>query len=124
MNKCELDTFGQLLMSEVRDESIIRYQNILNGTLKPQYAQRLHKEIIESCDGNLDAVEKLARSVVDNVIFNFLSMLEEHSGNLKLVHVTGLKRTNLNSISDGLAGELFSDDGWITKYSKENGLIE
>ena len=29
------------------------------------------------------------------------------------------KKENLNDLSDGLSGELYTEDGWIKNYSKE-----
>ena len=48
---------------------------------------------------------------------NFLlgTLQEEEHEEIELT----VKGRNLNEISDGLAGELYTEDGWIQKYTKQ-----
>ena len=43
-----------------------------------------------------------------------LEMFEQHD-DIEL----NMSNENLNQISDGLAGELYTEDGWIQKFSKQ-----
>lgn len=46
-------------------------------------------------------------------VFNFLFLFEEDDK--KEILVSG---KNITEISDGLSGELFTEDGWISRFSK------
>lgn len=45
---------------------------------------------------------------------NMLFMIEEHE-EIELLY----KEENIAEKSDGLSGELYTEDGWIEKYSKK-----
>ncbi|MDE6209993.1 MAG: hypothetical protein K2M73_10030 [Lachnospiraceae bacterium] len=49
-----------------------------------------------------------------NVLDSFLFMVEQHEDICLLYD-----NINLNEESDGLSGELYTEDGWIEKYSSQ-----
>jgi len=112
------DFLGKELMSSVRDSSISRFQNILNGKLKSKEAIELTSELEKLNESQRAFIEKIVIKTVDNVMFNFLNMLEENEDTISLV-LTDEKgnKSNVVELSDGLSGELFTEDGWISKFS-------
>ncbi|EFS6814276.1 hypothetical protein JR617_000290 [Listeria monocytogenes] len=52
--------------------------------------------------------------IVDNTLFNILTMFEQSEDKLTLL----ANHENIIEASDGLAGELFTEDGWISKFSQ------
>lgn len=113
-NKDILNGFGASLMTSVRDRSIDRFEKIQSGSLKAPKAIELHDLLSQFSIEQQSIIKKLIIESVDNTIFNFLFMFEENEDKKILV-----SDININEISDGLSGELFSDDGWISRFSKK-----
>lgn len=109
-----LDDFGSALMRRVRDRSLGRYENIQRGALKSQRAIELHDLLSEFDEQQQMAIKILITESIDNTLFNLLFMFEEDED--KEIVVADV---NISEISDGLAGELFSEDGWITRFSQK-----
>ena len=59
-------------------------------------------------------INELIPQVVDLCLHNMLCMFEEHED-----FVISIDEENLNDLSDGLAGELYSADGWISRFSEQ-----
>ncbi|MEL4888808.1 hypothetical protein N6P31_17380 [Pectobacterium betavasculorum] len=109
-----LDEFGCAVMHMVRDRSIDRFEKIQLGTLKSQRAIELHNLLSDFDDKQKEVIKNLITECIDNTIFNFLSMFEEDEDKKILA-----SDVNINEISDGLSGELFTEDGWIDQFSKK-----
>ena len=61
-------------------------------------------------------VGRLLVSAVDSGIVRFLHFIDEHELTLLFRCHSG-EIVNVREISDGLAGELHTKDGWIAKFS-------
>lgn len=109
----ELDEFGQLFIEEVRDVSIRRVKAILSGTLKAEPDRILHAEL--SAIGHRETLEEFGVYVVNHVVFNILWFFEQNE-DYRLIGPSG---SSLSEESDGLQGELFTEDGWIARFSDE-----
>ena len=114
-----LHKFGRILISEVRDEAIDKYEMIASGTMKSAPAIELHNKLSNFTEDQLSIVRQLVVSSIDDVIHNFLWMLEQHEGDVDLLCGVdgGLNKQNVRELSDGLSGEIYTEDGWISKYS-------
>ena len=113
-DKDVLDDFGSATMRMVRDRSLDKFEKIQLGTLKSQRAIELHNLLSEFDEKQKEVIKTLIIETVDNTIFNFLFMFEEDEGKKILV-----SDVNVNEISDGLSGELFTKDGWISRFSQK-----
>jgi len=115
-----LDTFGQILISEVRDEALEEFQMTLQGTMKSAAALDLYQKLRSFNDEELSIIREVVLSSIDDVLHNFLWMLEQNEDDLELYCGDGKGSTkrNINELSDGLAGELYTEDGWIARFSK------
>lgn len=113
-----LDEFGKLLVKSVRDEVLGKYGMIMDGTVKSARADEIRRQLKAFGDIEIQRVQNVLSHVVDDVIHSTLWMLEQNEDKLELAvrDVTGSPR-NLVSASDGLAGELYSEDGWIARFS-------
>ncbi|MCG8710683.1 hypothetical protein JHU04_003982 [Brenneria sp. 4F2] len=109
-----LDDFGSSVMRMVRDRSLNDFERIQSGTLKSQTALALHHLLSEFDEKQKKAIKTLIIESIDRTIFNFLFMFEEDEDKKILA-----SDVNINQISDGLAGELFTEDGWINRFSQK-----
>ncbi|GKX68783.1 hypothetical protein [Inconstantimicrobium mannanitabidum] len=118
MDKDCLEKYGQILMSDVRDRTIRSMDMILSGRMKGITA----KSILENISGfnaeQVEALKYLISKTVDLSLHNMLCMIEDND-EINVEISTGNLACNIKDISDGLAGELYTEDGWIMKYSKQ-----
>ncbi len=117
-DKILLDLFGQKIMKNVRDQAIFEFESTLSGKMKSVNARYLHSSLSDFDEKKIDILRKFVLTSIDDVIYQFLNLLEQNETNLKLIISDRNIEKNVVSISDGLSGELFSEDGWIEKYSK------
>lgn len=120
INNNLLEKFGHLLMTEVRDETLEKYEMISSGKLKSSIALELHNKLSTLDQEQLSVVMGIVMSSIDDTIHNFLWMFEQYEDIVQVICHEDEITANLNDISDGLSGELYTDDGWITRFSKYN----
>jgi len=113
-----LEKFGQILMTEVRDEAIEKYEMIVSGKMKSAPALELNKKLSALSEDQLFLIREVVVSSVDDTVHNFLWMLEQHEDDMELTCSKGASKANMNEVSDGLSGEIYTDDGWIAQFSK------
>lgn len=103
-------------MTEVRDRAIKRVSMILEGTLKGNEAQVLHREFQPLAE-NTELALRLAGEAIDTALHDLLVLLEQ-SQNIQVRVDDGASCIELREASDGLAGELYGAKGWFEKFSK------
>ena len=117
MSHPALDKFGRILMTEVRDLSTLHWQMVLDGTMKSDDAQAFHRQLASLDSEARSVCASMVSAVVDTVLHNLLCCLDDEDDLQLSVNVDGLKVPNIRDISDGLAGELYTEDGWIARFS-------
>jgi hypothetical protein len=61
----------------------------------------------------------LVPEIVDAVLHHLLWTFEQNEHIRIAMDLADEQVESLNAISDGLPGELYSDEGWIARFSKE-----
>lgn len=119
-----LDSFGQEFISSIRDQSIFEFEAILNGRMKSKSSIELSNEIKAFDENQIKVLKKVVFNSIDSVIYNVLNMLEQNEENMKLlISQDGNDGKNIVELSDGLSGELFTENGWIEKFSKYEQML-
>lgn len=118
MSEKALDNFGEILIREVRDKTIMNWKKMLDGRMKGNTAQQVIEKLDCFTDQQIKILEWMLCKFADNQLHNLLFMLEENS-NIDLTIDESGKKQNIRELSDGLAGELYTEDGWIARFSKE-----
>lgn len=109
-----LDEFGRIFITETRDISIRNMDKMIDGTMKGDGTKVIQDKIINFTDEQKEILKFIVSQTVDNVLDSFLFMVEQHE-DIGLLY----DNINLNEESDGLSGELYTEDGWIEKYSSQ-----
>lgn len=113
-----VDKFGELLMASVRDEIRESLEMIADGRMKGRDPVELRMLLSQhkQCD---PVLRIMLPYVIDSTIHAMLDLFEQNPEVLRLM-ANGPDGTliDLHEASDGLAGELYSDKGWIAKYSR------
>jgi hypothetical protein len=122
MSQAALDRFGQLLMKKVRDEAVTDWKMIIDGRMKGESAEKVRALLRDVSDTDKKLVLQLIPGVVDTVLHHLLWAAEQEADlQLGMKMKDGIEE--LRDISDGLPGELYSDEGWISRFSEEDRLI-
>ena len=116
MENDALNLFGKLLMEEVRDIVIAAYYDIIEDNFVSEESKYL-RSMIKKYNLNNDGLEKFITEMVDRTIFKFLFLFEMNE-NFSITSNIDNTVVNLVEVSDGLAGEIFTEDGWIKKFSE------
>jgi hypothetical protein len=119
MSKAALDLFGQFLISRVRDEAISDWQMIVDGRMKGEMATKVCERLTLFSEEHQNVFLSLVPDVVDTVLHHLLWALEQENKIRIGVTVKNQDVPSLKDISDGLAGELPTEEGWIARFSKE-----
>jgi hypothetical protein len=122
MSQVALDKFGQLLMNKVRDEAITDWKMMIDGRMKGESAEKLREILRPLSDDDKKIVVQLIPGVVDTVLHHLLWTAEQQV-DLQLGIQTAEGVESLRDISDGLPGELYTDEGWIARFSKEDRFL-
>ncbi|MDO9415822.1 hypothetical protein [Pararhizobium sp.] len=119
MENTHLEIFGRILMSAVRDRAIRKYDSSADGKMKSKKAL-LVADVIQALNEEAQhGVRNVVISTIDNVIFNLLFMIESGEDSINVIISDGYDWSgSLADLSDGLAGEMFGDEGWIEQYSE------
>ncbi len=113
-----LDEFGRRLIGEVRDETISDWQMILSGQMKGDRARRIRAQVEHVSEDMSLTIERIVPEIVDSVLHHLLRWLEEDSDFKLSGEVAGQILVDLAEESDGLAGELYTDEGWIARFGR------
>ncbi len=119
MSKEALDVFGSLLMRRVRDRTISEWDKIVDGQMKGLTAEHVQEILVPFDAQQVEALHQLIPRIVDTSLHYLLWMLEQEKSVSISVRTDTEVVPNLQEISDGLAGELYGQRGWITKFSKQ-----
>ena len=117
-----LDEFGKLLMERVRDDACAYLGRLFSGKMADASSKKIYEEIKKLGKDDRDIVARLLVKAVDAGIVRFLHFLDENEVEV-LFGANDGKRYDIRAISDGLAGELHTDKGWVAKYSKFSDRI-
>lgn len=108
-DKYILNEFEATLMASVRDRSVCKIEQAQSGALKGSSGKMLHDLFSQFNNEQQEIIKKSIVEFIDNTILNTLSLFEEDE--YKKIFIHGV---DINEISDGLCGELFTEDGWIS----------
>jgi len=110
------DTFGRFLMVHLRDRGIDHLDSSLAGRWKAPALKKLQRALGRLPKSQKLLVRRAFVDALDAAIHDFLFALQEESdfGGPVAVRVRG---KNVAALSDGLHGELFTEDGWYARFS-------
>lgn len=118
MNEREaIDKFGKVLMNDLRDKSIDFFELLVERKWKAPSLQKLQTDLQTFNEEQIEIIRRIIIRSVDSGIHDFLFKLQEQADFDNGIEIT-VQGINIISASDGLHGELFTEDGWYAKFSK------
>ncbi len=124
MGNRSLDYFGKALMQSVRDESIEQWDMIITGRMKSITARKIQSIFTSFSEEQVGIVNQIVPEIVDTTLHYLLWTLEQEMSINIAVEVDGGIIPSIRDVSDGLAGELYTEDGWIARFSSYPSLME
>jgi len=116
----DLKKFGEDFIKQSRDTTLDKYDMIAAGKMKSEEAKRIYSLLKSFDKEQLEKIKSIVINMVDRTIFNTLFLFEE-SEHWAIVNKSDSNSNNIENaadVSDGLTGELFSNEGWIANYSE------
>lgn len=116
MEASELDDFGRTLIQALRNEGLDEWSRIVDGRLKGERAKEIRALIAGPSEAAL--VLQIVPCVIDSVLHNLLNLIDTDP-RLTVGFQTGSELIpDIREVSDGLAGELYGDEGWIARFAE------
>lgn len=116
-----LDEFGKFLMENLRDKSIQFAEKLIDEKWNAPDLQEIQQKISTFSDEDKKLILSFIIGSIDNGIHDFLFALQEQT-KIKIQ----FDDINIENLSDGLHGEIFTREGWrhkFSKYGEEDTLI-
>lgn len=122
----EANEFGQLLISFVRDRVLANIDKILSGHMGGKENQILYTKAKNLSTEQQELIREYSRESVDSTLHYFLWMFEQYEEYdlIKYLDTKTKQFVSIRDASDGLYGELYTEEGWIEKFSKYPPSIE
>lgn len=112
-----LSNFGESFIENVRDNSLFVFESILSGHMKDVESQIIYNKLNNLSKDERALLKQTVYKMVDLTIHNVMFFFEQDIDDWKIS--SPCKQVeDLANLSDGLTGELYSEDGWIKQYSK------
>ena len=119
MDKQALDYFGEMIVRKVRDTAIDEWDDTIDGKMKSGRAQRVRESLSDFGAERLGILHWLVPQIVDTTLHHLLWTLEQEARVEVAVRTPSSVVPNLRDASDGLAGDLYGDRGWIARFSSK-----
>lgn len=116
-NNAPLDHFGADFINNVRDASLHTLTQMLAGKMQDRANQQLHQQIATLDEAQRAAVCAALYKAVDLTLHNTLFFFEQNIGDWRIAY-SAQGVDDLAALSDGLCGELYTEDGWIARHSE------
>lgn len=123
MKKTNLNYFGDVLMKNVRDEAIDDWERILNGQMNDTESKEIFSKLNYLNIKEKQFLNDLFSKVVDTTLHHLLWTVEQDEFIDIVVSKDGREEKVINQISDGLAGELYTEDGWVYQFSNKKKFL-
>lgn len=106
-------------MEKIRDEAIDDWERIFHGKMRDKESKKTFELLSTFSPEQVQFMISLFPEIIDTTLHHLLWTLEQEEDINVLVNAEENKCSNIREISDGLAGELYTEDGWISRFSNK-----
>ncbi len=120
-----LDSFGKLVIEDVRDGSLQIAMNITKYKTVNPIKLKQYDTLSSLSDEQQEAICDLLSETITDTVYRFLEMLEENPDKMKLIIRKDGQEYDMVEISEKMGSEIacYEDNGWIQKFSKIGRFI-
>lgn len=113
-----LDEFGKAFIAIARDGACGQLQRMISGHLNGYETDGLlYEKILQFGPEQIQTMCQLITESVDVGISSVLYFIEQKDIRL-LYEASDEETVDITHLSDGLQGELWTEDGWVARFSK------
>jgi hypothetical protein len=112
----ELDIAGKFIMKNFRDNALSKLDALLKGEVKAPGLLALQISIGSLGPEEKGILKKACIESFDSGLHDLLFALQEATYNNEDIKLL-VNGKNVAELCDGLQGELFTEDGWFSKFS-------
>jgi hypothetical protein len=116
----QLDKFGEFFVQNLRDKMLHNLEMMFGGGWKAPELQELQVKLSGLTDAQKQTFQELVERITTAGMHDLLFAIADSGGAVRVL-VDG---QDVAELSDGLQGEIFGDDGWITRFSKYQSEVE
>lgn len=113
-----LEKFGKFFIENSFNNGMWKLDNLISGELKAY--KKLQNEIKSLNKKQIETLKKCVVVALNATLHDLLFAFQEAHDLEKGIEIT-IDEKNIAELSDGLNGELYSDEGWFAKYSSYKG---
>lgn len=103
-------------MENLRDRGIDHLDDLLVGRCKAPSLKKLQRELKNLTKTQQTLVRRAMVESLDSAIHDFLFALQEQADEGGPIRVR-VRGKDIAAMSDGLQGELFTEEGWYARFS-------
>lgn len=112
-----LDKFGEFYVRNLRDKMLHDIDMLLSGAWKAPSVLNLQKMLADLPEDSRDLIREVAEHMVVTGMHDFLFALQEEADNDGAIRLM-VDGVEVAKESDGMHGEISSDEGWIARFSQ------
>ena len=112
-----LEKFGAFLVENLRDKMLGDLDMLLRGGWKAPEAQELQAKLSRLSEAQKEALRDAADHMISTGMHDLLFAFQEEADTDGSIRLT-VDGHEIAKLSDGLHGEVFGADGWISRYSR------
>lgn len=113
----ELDKFGKIFVQGTRDTMLEELERLFARQAKAPALQDLQESLQSFSDAERNVIRELVDELAITSMHAFLFSLQESSDLDEGIELR-VDGQEIAKISDGLHGEIFTDEGWIKRFSR------
>jgi len=113
----QLDTFGQIVVENLRDRAIEFYDILAAAQWKAPSLFNLQEELKTLGEHERTLLRRCIIAALEHGIHDFLFSLQEDRPGIAHVEIF-VDGVSIIPLSDGLQAEIFGEDGWFDRFSK------
>lgn len=112
-----LDRFGEFFVRNTRDKMLFDLEMLLRGAWKAPGLQDLQRKISRFSEDEKGIIREMVEHIATGGMHDLLFALQAQADadGVIRVFVDGAEPAKL---SDGMHGEIFGEDGWISRFSE------
>lgn len=118
-----LDKFGNLIVENLRDKQIDWFRGLIQGKWRSQESKELHDKLSKLTQEEKQVVADVLEKVLEKSMHDFLFAVQE-SNDIDSGLKVFMDGENVAELSDDLHGEIFTEDGWIERFSRYKSVYE
>ncbi|WP_417888156.1 DUF6547 family protein [Zunongwangia sp.] len=112
-----------MIIDNLRDKQIDWFKGLIQGKWRSQESKEFHAKLSKLTQEEKQVVADVLEKILEKSMHDFLFAIQE-SNDLDSGLKVFMDGENVAELSDVLHGEIFTEDGWIERFSRHKSVYE